>query len=416
MIAKPAVLIALLLVPVAVQATTLDEAVAAALHHAPEIEAAQADSDAALAQIRTARAAGLPTATLSGSIGYGRLDPGGYFGLPAANVTPRAAQLVLEQPLFTGGRVQAGVAAASAGSAMAEAGARLTHSQILVATVAAYTEVLTSGQAVMLYRQLVGQMAELERQAGLRFRAGESPATDTAQAGARHAEACAAHEQALGALVAATATFTRLTGLSPDDLLPLPPPPATPATPDEALAQAMAGNAALAGAEAALAAARAAARAARAERWPTIGAFAEGSLVRDQFFPDYRADAVTVGARARWLLSAGGRVAATVTAADSAVSAADARLRAGRALIREQVVTAMQAVRTAGRVAEAAVIQAAATATARDSVRHEVRVGLKPQIDLLNAEREATAAAVQVARSNAEQTVAAYRLLALLNR
>lgn len=74
------------------QATTLEEAVAAAMDHAPEIEAARADADAADARIREARGQGLPSATLSGMIGYGRLDPQGFFGLPAANVTPRAAQ------------------------------------------------------------------------------------------------------------------------------------------------------------------------------------------------------------------------------------------------------------------------------------------------------------------------------------
>ena len=33
-------------------------------------------------------------------------------------------------------------------------------------------------------------------------------------------------------------------------------------------------------------------RAAKGERTPTLGAFAEATRTRDQFFPDYRADAV----------------------------------------------------------------------------------------------------------------------------
>ena len=111
-------LLACLLASVAMpaQATTLEEAIAAAMTHAPEIEAARADADAADARIKEARGQGLPSATLSGTIGYGRLDPQGYFGLPAANVTPRAAQLTIEQPLYMGGRVSAGIAQAKAGS------------------------------------------------------------------------------------------------------------------------------------------------------------------------------------------------------------------------------------------------------------------------------------------------------------
>lgn len=397
-------------------ATTLEEAITAAMAHAPEIEAARADADAAEARVAQARAAGLPGATLSGTIGYGRLDPLGYFGLPAENVTPRAAQLTIEQPLFTGGRVGAGVARAKAGSQAARAGEAMTRSQTLVATVAAYGEVLTSRRMVALYEQMAGQMAEIRRQAGLRFKAGESPATDVAQADARQAEAQATLEAARGIAASAEARFINLTGLAPRDLQPLPASPALPATLDEALDSARANNPALARAGHALDAARAAARGARAERLPMVGAFAEGSSVRDQFFPDYRADSATVGVRARWQLFAGGRVAAKVTEADSAASAADARMRAARAAIDEQTISAFQGARAAALVEAAAARQALAAAQARESVRHEVRVGMKPQLDLLDAEREATAAAVGEARAQGDRITAAYRLLALMGR
>jgi len=41
---------------------------------------------------------------------------------------------------------------------------------------------------------------------------------------------------------------------------------------------------------------------------------------------------------------------------------------------------------------------------------------MKPQLDLLDAEREATAAAVNEAKAQSDRIVAAYRLLALLGR
>ncbi|AVA15014.1 type I secretion outer membrane, TolC family protein [Sphingomonas sp. S17] len=416
--AIPFPLLAFLLASVAMpaQATTLEEAIAAAMNHAPEIEAARADADAADARIKEARGQGLPSATLSGTIGYGRLDPQGYFGLPAANVTPRTAQLTIEQPLFMGGRVSAGIAQAKAGSEAAHAGESMTRSQIVVATVQAYGDVLTTHRMVALYEQMVGQMEEIQRQARLRFKAGESPSTDVAQATARLAEAQAALEAARGIAVSADARFTNLTGLAPQDLQPLPANPAMPGSLDEALDIARANNPALAQAEAALEAARAGARGARAERLPTVGAFAEGSTIRDQFFPDYRADGATVGVRARWQLFSGGRVSAKITESDSAVRAADARVRAARSAVDEQTISAFQGVRSAMLVETAAGQQALAAAQARDSVRHEVRVGMKPQIDLLDAEREATAAAVSETRAQGDRIVAAYRLLALLGR
>lgn len=398
------------------QATTLEDALAAAMRHAPEIEAARADTDAADARIREARAQGLPSATLSGTIGYGRLDPLGYFGLPAANVTPRAAQLTVEQPLFTGGRVSAGIAQARAGGDAARAGEDLTRSQIVVATVQAYGDVLTTRRAAALYEQMVAQMEEIHRQAQLRFKAGESPATDVAQAAARLAEAQAALEHGRGLAISADARFVNLTGLAPKDLQPVLASPAAPATGEEALEIARAKNPALAQAEAALEAVHAAARGARAERLPTVGAFAEGSSVRDQFFPDYRADGATVGVRARWRLFAGGAISAKIAEANSAVRAADARVRAARAAVDEQTISAFQGVRSAALVETAAGRQALAASQARDSIRHEVRVGMKPQLALLDAEREATAAAVNEAKAQSDRIVAAYRLLALLGR
>jgi outer membrane protein len=400
----------------AARATTLDEALAAALAHAPEIAAANADADAAKARLEQAKAGRLPTATLSGTIGYGRLDPRGFFGLGAANVTPRVAQMTVEQPLFTGGRVSAGIDQARAGIAGAQAGQIGMRGQLVMAVTQAYGDVLTAARLVDLYGRLVTQTTEIERQARLKFRAGESPSTDVAQAGARLAEARAGLARAQGMQVSAQAHFRNLTGLEPADLQPLPVNPALPATLDEAMDAATHGNPALAQSKAMLRAAQAAARGARAERLPTVGAFAEGATVRDQFFPDYRADSATVGIRARWELFSGGRVSGKVAETDSSVRAADARARAIRSQIEEQVISAFQDVRTAQLVEQAANDQAGAAAQALYSVRQEVRVGMKPQLDLLDAEREAIAAEAGAARASTDRIVSAYRLRSLMGR
>ena len=398
------------------QAATLENALAAALAHAPEVVAADADVDAAASRLDQARAEHMPTATLTGTLGYGRLDPGGYFGLGRADVTPRAAQMAIEQPLFTGGRVGAGVDRARAGMAAAEAGKTGMRSQLVVAVTQAYGDVLTAAQLVELYGRLVTETTEIGRQAELKFKAGESPSTDVAQASARLAEARAALVRAQGMQVSAHARFRDLTGLEPVDLQPLPANPVLPATLDEAMDAAMAANPLLAQAEAGLRAAQAAARGARAERLPTVGAFAEAATVRDQFFPGYRGDSATVGIRARWQIFNGGRVSGKVAESDSAVRAADARVRAARQQTDEQVIAAFQDVRTAQLVEQAAGEQTAAAAKALESVRQEVRVGMKPQLDLLDAEREATTAASGAARAGTDRIVAAYRLLALTGR
>lgn len=409
-------LIALASVALPASATTLDQAISAALEHAPEVTASDAEADAARARLDQAQSGRLPTVTLSGTIGVGRLDPKEFFGLSADDVTPRAAQATIEQPLFTGGRVEAGIDQARAGVVAAEAGQTATRSQLVAAVARAYGDVLTTARMIELYERLVAETTEIERQAQLRYRAGESPSTDISQATARLAEARAGLARAEGQQVSARARFSNLTGLDSFELQPLPANPALPATLEEAMEAAMRDNPALAQAEAEFRAAGAATRGARAQRLPTVGAFAEAATVRDQFFPDYRADSATVGVRARWELFSGGRVSGKIEEMSSEQRAAEARVRAVRMQIEEQVISAVQNVRTAQLVEKAAGEQANAAGEALTSVRHEVRVGMKPQLDLLDAERELIAAEAAAARARADRIVAAYQLLSLLGR
>lgn len=412
--AAPWALALILASPGLAQATTLEEAIAAAIANAPEIVAAEAEIDAAKGRLRQAQSARAPSLSLSGTVGQGRLDPKAFFGLSAADVTPRAAQLTLEQPLFTGGRAGAGIAQAHAGMAAADAGEAAVYGQIVTAVVQAYGDMIAAGEVARLYRQLAAQTVEIERQARERFRAGEATSTDVAQAASRAAEARADLARAEGMLVSARARYRNLTGLEPIDLQPLPPAPPLPGSLDEAMAIAVAGSPALRQARADLDAKEAAARAARGERLPTVSAFAEAGSVRDQFFPDYRADSATVGIRGRWTLFSGGLTSGRIAETGADVRAASARLRAARMTLEEQVIAAWQEILTAELVATASDEQSASAAQALTSVRHEVRVGLKPQLDLLNAEREAAAAAAEAAQAKTAILVAAYRLKALI--
>jgi outer membrane protein len=120
-----------------------------------------------------------------------------------------------------------------------------------------------------------------------------------------------------------------------------------------------------------------------------------------------------VGIRGRWTLFSGGLTSGRIAETAADVRAALARLRAARMGLEEQVLSAWQDIHTAELVAQASDEQSTAADQALTSVRHEVRVGLKPQIDLLNAEREAAAAAA-AAQARTARIVAAYRLRVLI--
>lgn len=401
----------------AVQAPlSLDQAVTEAMAHATTLAAADAQADAAAARVVQARAAGLPTVTLSGSVGYGRLDPGGFFGLTASDVKPRDAEVTTELPLFAGGRIGAAAEGARAGRRAAEAARISARANLAVAVAEAYSAVLVAEEQRRLYERLAATTAELLRHAEDRFKVGDAPHTDVSQARARAAQARAEEAAAEGAIEAARARLANLIGRPPGGLEPLP--RATESTPalDEAIANAEANSPAIAEATAMLDEARAAARGARAERLPTVGAFAQGSTVRDQFFPGYRGDSAVIGVRARWQLFDGGRVHDQITEADANVRAAAARLEAARDQVREALISAQAAVRSSALVEQAAQDESAAADEAVRNVRDEVKVGQKPQLDLMNADRDAVAAHLLALRARADRINATYRLEALFGR
>jgi outer membrane protein TolC len=168
-------------------------------------------------------------------------------------------------------------------------------------------------------------------------------------------------------------------------------------------------------AQAAERAAQAGVRYARADRLPNLALTATASTARDQFFPGYSADGVTVGVQGRWTLFSGGAVSGRIDEATAALRAAQAGLKSAQAQVREAVIGAWGDVATARAVMLAATDQASAATSALDSVRNEVRVGQKPVLDLLDAEREALAAQSALVTARGEVTISSYRLNALLH-
>lgn len=402
---------ALAIPPVAAQ--DLAAALSDALANAPAVAEAEAGRAAANARLDRARAEGNPLLRVEGTIGTGRIDNGGFFGITADDVNPLAVQATAEMPIYAGGRIASAVDQARGGAEVARLAAEQARLQTMVQAVAAYAGVQASRKLEDRFARLAAELREVERQSGLRFRVGEIASSEVAQARARRAEAEAGLAEAQGRRISAEAAFERLTGKAPGALAPLPALPPAPATLDEALDMARTGNPALKQAEAGVSVARAGTRAARAEGLPMVGAFAEAAHVRDQFFPDYRADSVAVGLRGRWTLFAGGRVASQVRAADADLAGAQARERQARLSLDAMVIDAWQGLVTAAQVVEASRLRHEAAAEALRGIRLEARVGAKPTLAVLDAEREAVAAEAALIEAEGMRHVVAWRLNAL---
>ena len=407
-------LLASVAAPVGAGAMTLTEAIALARRANPGLAQVQAQSDAASARLAQARAGRLPILTLSGESGRGTTDLGGFFGFGQSDVSPRAASLQLRQPLYTGGAVSAGVEQAVAGRAAALARVGGATAQLSAEVAAAYVGVLSAQDMLALAQAQVSQMDTIASQSDLRFKAGEITRTDLEQARARQAESRAGLARAEGGLAKSRAHFVTVVGAEPDDLEATVIAPQPPASLDEAIAAASQTSPMLLSAQAAERAAQAGVRFARAERMPSLALTATASTARDQFFPGYSADGVAVAVQGRWTLFSGGAVSGRVDEAGAALRSARAGLVSASAEVREAVIGAWGDVATARAVALAATDQVKASAGALDSVRNEVRVGQKPVLDLLDAEREALAARSALVVARGDVTVQAYRLDALL--
>ena len=387
-------------------ATTISDGLA----QAPVIAEAAAGEAAAKARVDRARAEAMPQLRVEGSAGVGRIDNGGFFGITADSVNPLALQATGEWPIFTGGRVGAAVDQAKGGAEIARLQSEQVRLQVTLQAVSTYAEVLTARQLEKSYEHLVTELREVERQAGLRFTAGEIASSEVAQAKARRAQAEAGLAQARGRRLSGEAAFERLTGKAPGDLAALPGAPVTPAELDIALDLARTRNPALRQADSAVAAAKAGVRAAKAEALPAVAAFAEAAHLRDQFFPGYKADSVVLGVRGRWMLFSGGRTGAQVRAAAADLDGAEAREQQARLTLDGMVIDAWHAHDTARAVVNASWLRANAATEAWRGTRLEAKVGSKPTLAVLDAEREAIEARAAQLEAEGQLLVAAWRL------
>ena len=408
-------LLAAICLPGMASAMSLPEAIALAQKSNPTLAQSKAQADAANARLSEARAGRLPTVVLSGESGWGTTDLGGFFGFGRSNVSPRGAALEVRQPLFAGGAINAAIDRARDGRDAALAQVAEAKALLSAQVAEAYVTVLSAGQLLSLDEAQVRQLSEIVRQAALKFKDGETPRTDLDQTRARLAGAQADLARANGGVARARAHFINVVGSEPEALEPLSEIPPTPATLEGAVATATQFSPTLLAAEASARAADAGVHYAQADRLPTVALTASASTTRDQFFPGYRADGVTVGVQGRWTLFSGGLVSGRISEARADVRAAQATLDVARAQVREAVVGAWQDVQTARAVVQAASDQSTASASALESVRNEVRVGQKPTVDLLDAEREALAAQDALVIAHGQQVVDAYRLNALLH-
>ncbi|WP_306250737.1 TolC family outer membrane protein [Parvularcula sp. IMCC14364] len=381
----------------------------------PEIAAAEAERDAAQADLRAARGALLPQIRIEGQSGTLeetlRIDgiPGEFSGTR----NPNSAAAVLEQALFTSGRVSGAIGGAAALRNAAEANAEATRQDIFLAGIIS-TANLVRDREILIVRERNETLAQ-ERLAESRSRRelGLATITDLKQAEARAALAEAERVAAAGALARSEAAYQRVFGQQASAALALPVAPENqPASLEEAIALALRDNPDLATAEERADAARYAIREARGARLPQIGLEARAAYADGERFGEALGEAEQYGVflTGRMALWNGGSTDAQTRAAKARSSAARNRVLATDRIIREQTISAFSDTLSSASVLSARMAQVTAAREARKGVTEEFKVGQRTRLDILDADLELANA--EVARISAERDliVARYSL------
>lgn len=390
-------------------AMTLGEALATAYATNPQLASARAAARGTGELVREALAAGRPNVAAGAGVG----DSG------AGGVRP-VGTLQATVPLWTAGRVGAAAAQARDQAGAGRAQLRVVERDVLLRAATAYADVLRARGALDAAgeheRALRADLGSAER----RSAAGVATPTDVAAARSQLAAATARRVQAEGDLEVAREAFRAVVGAEPDGLSPPPPAPDLPATRERAVAAA-ADDPGIAVADRNLAAARSGAEAALAQLRPSLAAQATSTVGVQPAAPaGVRAPPVSPGYQAGVLLTVpaydGGLAAARVRAAREDAGARRLDLDAARRDARRDAVTAWQTLATARAGVAADTARVGSARASRDGVRRERDLGLRTELQVVQAEQEVVDAELALLGARRDAVVAGYQLLAATGR
>jgi outer membrane protein len=388
------------------RALTLAEALDLAAQNRPALDTARARADGARADLAGMRAGRLPTVTVSAGATrmddpaqslFAKLSQG---RLAAADLTPPealndpgaltdlTAGVAVSQPLFSAGRVSAGIRAGRAGARAAQARLDEAENDARADVTAAYWDAVLAKEALAVVerdRETARAHLDLARE---RVAAGAAVAADRLAAEAQVARTERAVAEGTRNLAMARVALESALGLERLPSEPSEPLPATgrPAASEEALvARALDNRPDVRAAEAALQGARADLDGARAGYLPSLDLSAAAADHRASFSGD-SGQVWQVGARARWDLTDGGLRGARTSAARARVREAEAARREARQRVRAEVVAARTLSETAVWRLTAARTEVDASEAALAIVRDRYRAGAALFTELKEAE------------------------------
>ncbi|MFZ1430017.1 MAG: TolC family outer membrane protein [Geminicoccaceae bacterium] len=406
----PLVVVLGTLMPVArPQAMTMNDALSSAYETNPQLAAARAQLRKTDEGIPQALAAGRPTLEAEGGVAAnnGAAAANSHGSTNTANAKATAgpvAAIAAKVPIWTGGRVAAAVAAAHSQVDAGRAALRSTEEDTLLRAATAYVDVLRAQNTLEDDQRHEQHLRKELASAQRRRTAGELRDTDVSQTQAQLAQAQARRIQAEGDLDDAREVFRGLVGAEPESLRPATMPPGLPGSRDEVIA-ASADNPALVEAADTVDAARSGVDVAQAQLRPSIGATASLGT------PYYSGEVLLTIP-----LFDGGLAASQSRSAKQELEQRRLELDGTRQSVRQDALTAWQALVSARSSSKAFQAQVDAAQAATDGLRREQRLGLRTQIDVLTSAQQLLDAQLGLENAKRDSIVAAYRVLAAIGQ
>ncbi len=412
--------------PQRVQAMGLDEAISMAQSHRPALVQAQAGQAVAEAQLKARQAARLPRLGLA--LGWVRLDDPAQSlfaklsqsTIAAANFTPPealndpgpltdlSATLTLQQAVYAGGRIQAGVQAGEAGRGQATAMLAAAQNEARKVVSVAFYRVLLARDALQ-----VAQRSEQIASNHLGLVNDQFQAGTVTKAALRAAEAHLAHvrgqrierERDLALARVALTTELGVENLSSEPVGELPLKASTTADIDTLLTRALNHRPVLASASSGVQMADARHRIARGAYLPEVGLQAAASDHRESPLGD-AGQQWQLAAQLKWNLFAGGGNRAGAAAAGGELARAKAARDGVRLMVRSQVTQADLSRRAAIARMQVAAAEVVAAEEGIKLVQDRFDAGAALQTDLEDADERLSQAQLGLLKARHDLAVA----------
>ncbi len=367
---------------------TLADALAAAYRAAPELQvqryelrATDEDYAQALSELR-------PTTRVEVTGDYSRTVPGGAAASPNVYSNAAAGNLIVEQPLLTGGQATADIATADAAVRAGRAQLRTVEGDLFLKVVTAYANVRRDSRTMALRQANLKQIEATLEEVKARREAGELTRTDIAQTETELGLAQAQYNSADEQLEQDRALFAALVGHDPGVLAPEPALPQFPRSVDAAFALAERLNPDLSQAIATERSSRARIAGAAAQGMPRLSLTGSAGLNgRASPFSIPKDNQVLAGHVVLTVpLTNGGRVGSLVAQARDRNAADRVRIEGVRRQVVQAIVDAWNGVATAQRNITVGAAQLESARVLNEGTFEEYRAGLRSTFDVLFAQ------------------------------